>query len=122
MLLGGSGQANYAAANVCLDGLAGCRRGRAQTAVSVQWGAWAEVGMAARGVASERMATMDAASGFGRIGLAEGLAPAGGGCGKEQHRSRPTSEDSAPIGRNRHATDDRQSYGGGAEPAPVGGR
>merc|ERR1711995_86580 len=40
---------------------------------SVQWGAWAEVGMAARGAAAERMAAMEAASGFGRIGLAQGL-------------------------------------------------
>ena len=40
----------------------------------MQWGAWAEVGMATRGPASERMAAMEAASGFGRISLAKGLA------------------------------------------------
>ena len=72
-LLGGAGQANYAAANACLDATASCCRAHARAATSVQWGAWAEVGMAARGVASERMAAMEAASGFGRLGLAQGL-------------------------------------------------
>ena len=73
-LLGGPGQANYAAANACLDALASCCGEHSQAAVSVQWGAWAEVGMAARGAASERVAAMEAASGFGLIALAQGLA------------------------------------------------
>ena len=73
-LLGGAAQANYAAANACLDALSTflCVYGSAAT--SVQWGAWAEVGMAARGAAGKRLAAMEAASGFGRIGLAQGLA------------------------------------------------
>ena len=73
VLIGGPGQANYAAANACLDALAVCRRTHGSLATSVQWGAWAEVGMAARGAAAERMAAMEATSGFGRIGLAQGL-------------------------------------------------
>merc|ERR1712097_214060 len=62
------------AADMCLDALADGRRQRGVAGASVQWGAWAEVGMAARGAASARMAAMEAASGFGRIGLAQGLA------------------------------------------------
>ena len=72
-LLGVAGQANYSAANACLDTLGSYRRACARAAASVQWGAWAEVGMAARGAASERMAAMEDAVGFGRIGLAQGL-------------------------------------------------
>jgi amino acid adenylation domain-containing protein len=45
-LMGSPAQANYAAANAFLDGLAYYRRYHKRAAMSISWGPWAEIGMA----------------------------------------------------------------------------
>ena len=46
-LLGSPGQSNYVAANGFLDGLAAYRQARGLPALTINWGSWTEVGMAA---------------------------------------------------------------------------
>ena len=67
--MGSAGQANYSAANGCLDALAATRRRGGHVGVSVQWGPWAEVGMAAGAGIHDRMK----AGGFGLISIEVGL-------------------------------------------------
>jgi acyl transferase domain-containing protein/NADPH:quinone reductase-like Zn-dependent oxidoreductase/NAD(P)-dependent dehydrogenase (short-subunit alcohol dehydrogenase family)/acyl carrier protein len=61
-VFGSLGQGNYAAANAFLDALAHYRRSRGLTASSINWGPWAEGGMAARANRGDRLAISGIAS------------------------------------------------------------
>jgi acyl transferase domain-containing protein/threonine dehydrogenase-like Zn-dependent dehydrogenase len=73
-LLGAPGQGLYPAANAQLDALASARRRMGLPALSVAWGAWADVGMLARlersgndTWASRGLGKLDAAHGFAHL-------------------------------------------------------
>ena len=68
-LLGSPGQANYASANAFLDALAWHRRARGLAAVSIDWGAFSDVGLAAQQGRGQRLAQ----SGMRLLSPAQGL-------------------------------------------------
>jgi acyl carrier protein len=74
-LIGSPGQGNYAAANAFMDGLAHHRKAMGLPALSIDWGAWAEAGMAAR--LSKRDAERWTERGLRPIQLDEGMAKLG---------------------------------------------
>ena len=69
--LGSAGQANYAAANAFLDALAHHRNALGLQGLTINWGPWAEAGMAAR--LGEEAAQRRAANGIGDIAPEAGL-------------------------------------------------
>jgi acyl carrier protein len=71
-LLGSPSQGNYAAANAFLDALAHHRRSAGLPGLSINWGPWADVGMAARSDGQSRR-QWDSL-GLGSIAPAQGLA------------------------------------------------
>ncbi len=71
-LLGTAGQAAYAAANAALAAVVEQRLGRGLPAVVVDWGAWAEVGMAARLDPALQRRRME--RGLGTLSVADGTA------------------------------------------------
>jgi len=70
-LLGSPGQANYSAANAFLDAFASWRSAQGLPALAIQWGAWAEVGMAAS--LGEAHKERQASEGIHRLPLREGM-------------------------------------------------
>ncbi|MBU8897887.1 SDR family NAD(P)-dependent oxidoreductase [Corallococcus sp. M34] len=68
-LIGSAGQAGYVAANAFLDGLAQLRVASGLPGLSMNWGAWAEVGAASEAQLQRRMEML----GFGVIPPEEGL-------------------------------------------------
>jgi NADPH:quinone reductase-like Zn-dependent oxidoreductase/NADP-dependent 3-hydroxy acid dehydrogenase YdfG/acyl carrier protein len=69
-LLGAPGQANYAAANAFLDSFAHFRRAKGLAALAINWGAWAEIGLAARTNASLGLAKQGIKAMSPRLALA----------------------------------------------------
>jgi len=68
-VIGSPGQANYAAANAMLDALAHRQRARGIPAISIDWGTWSEVGLAA---AEENRGARLASQGLNGISREEG--------------------------------------------------
>jgi NADPH:quinone reductase-like Zn-dependent oxidoreductase len=70
VLFGNRGQANHAAANTFLDALARHRQGVGLPAVSIDWGAWSDIGAAARRDLAGKLSQ----GGFGWITPEQGIA------------------------------------------------
>ncbi|MEM7125067.1 MAG: type I polyketide synthase [Chloroflexota bacterium] len=71
-LIGSPGQSNYATANAFMDSLCHLRRTQGLPGLSINWGTWAEVGMAAR--LADQHQTRVLSTGIGMIPPEQGIA------------------------------------------------
>ncbi len=70
-LMGAPGQGNYAAANAFMDALAHYRQAKGLKAISINWGPWANIGMAAQLVTNNQ--TRINTQGINKISITQGL-------------------------------------------------
>jgi len=89
-LLGSAGQAGYSAANAFLDALAQHRKAKGLCALSINWGPWADVGMAAR--LDKQKSEQLAQRGIFSIGTREGMDILGKLMAFEQNMSLPSPQ------------------------------
>ncbi|MGH8932557.1 MAG: SDR family NAD(P)-dependent oxidoreductase, partial [Egibacteraceae bacterium] len=95
-VLGGPGQANYAAANTFLDALAAHRRARGLAAVSLAWGLWARLGAMAGDLGEADLARM-ARQGVLPLSAEQGLALLDAALGVDEAVVCPVQWDSAAL-------------------------
>ena len=101
-VLGGPGQANYAAANTVLDALAHQWRAQGVPAVSLAWGLWAQASDMTGELSGTDVARLNR-SGFGALSTADGLALFDRAIGLDVALAVPVSID--PVALRRSGTD-----------------
>lgn len=106
-VLGSPGQGNYAAANAFLDGLAAARRAEGLPGLSINWGPWSHVGMAAR--LSDGDQRRMAASGLSFIAPEYGLDVLEDLIREQRRLAAPTSVAVLPVVWSRFAGDKKNS-------------
>ncbi|GAB2965466.1 type I polyketide synthase [Streptomyces heilongjiangensis] len=94
---GNPGQANYAAANTCLDALAAQRRARGLPAVSLLWGAWEQAGDGMTASLGDTDQRRMARSGLRALGADQGLALFDAALGVDAPAVAPLALDTAAL-------------------------
>ncbi|GAB1511623.1 type I polyketide synthase [Actinophytocola sp. KF-1] len=98
-VLGGPGQANYAAANAALDALAAHRRAQGLAAQSLAWGLWAQASDMTGELSETDLARLNR-GGFGALSTSEGLALFDAAAGLDAAVAVPVKLDPAALRRS----------------------